>query len=110
MLSYNRKEQKSVDMPGHVYTIEELMLDDGFINYCLSTGTGVPLRWKNIIRHNPAQEKTFEEAKRLVLALHGGLSRPEVHRQIDIVRKQLDGRKNEAERAVEEGLVYPLHL
>ena len=90
-------------MPGHVYTIEELMLDDSFINYCLSTGTGIPLRWKNIIRENPAQEKTFDEAKRLVLALHGGLSRPEVNRQIEIVRRQLDGKKNDVELAVEEG-------
>jgi ferric-dicitrate binding protein FerR (iron transport regulator) len=91
-------------MPGHVFTIEELMLDDGFVNYCLSTGHAVPSRWKKIIRDHSSQEKTFEEAKRLVLALHGGLSRPEVNRQIEIVRRQLDGRKNEvAEPLVDAG-------
>jgi len=81
-------------MPGHIYTIEELMLDDSFIDYSLSKGTAMPARWRTIIRENPAQERTFEEAKRLVLALHGGLSRPEVNRQIEIVRKQIEGRKD----------------
>ena len=91
-------------MPGHVFTIEELILDDSFVNYCLSTGTAVPSDWKKIIRDHPDQEKTFEEAKRLVLALHGGLSRPEVNRQIEIVRRQLEGRKGEkAEPVVDAG-------
>ena len=84
-------------MPGHIYAIEELMLDDSFIDYCLSKGTSIPSRWRNIIRENPDQERTFEEAKRLVLALHGGLSRLEVNRQIEIVRKKIDGRKNKKE-------------
>ncbi len=79
-------------MPEHIYTIEELMLDDSFINYCLSTGAAVPSQWRNIIRDNPGQQKTFDEAKKLVLALHGGLSRPEVNRQIDIVRRKLKER------------------
>ena len=63
-------------MPGHIYTIEELMLDDSFISYCLSTGAAVPSHWRTIIRDNPGQQKTFDEAKKLVLSLHGGLSRP----------------------------------
>lgn len=79
-------------MPGHIYTIEELMLDDSFINYCLSTGSAVPSNWRTVIRDNPGQQKTFDEAKKLVLSLHGGLSRPEVNRQIDIVRRKLQER------------------
>jgi transmembrane sensor len=79
-------------MPGHIYTIEELMLDDSFINYCLSTGSAVPSLWRTVIRDNPGQQKTFDEAKKLVLSLHGGLSRPEVNRQIDIVRRKLQER------------------
>lgn len=79
-------------MPGHIYTIEELMLDDSFISYCLSIGAAVPSHWRNIIRDNPGQQKTFDEARKLVLSLHGGLSRPEVNRQIDIVRRKLKER------------------
>jgi len=90
-------------MPGHVYTIEELMLDDSFIDYCLSKGMAIPSRWKTIIRENPDQEKTFEEAKRLVLALHGGLSRPEVNRQIEIVRRQIEGKKDKKEAVAKDG-------
>ena len=98
-------------MPGHIYTIEELMLDDSFVNYCLSTGAAVPSRWRNIIRDNPAQEKTFEEAKRLVLALHGGLSRPGVNRQIEIVRQTIKGEERRRNGYTgEEGLPYPQHL
>lgn len=76
-------------MAAKLYTIEELMLDDSFINYCLSKGAAIPSGWRNIIRDNPGQQKTFDEARKMVLALHGGLSRPEVNRQIDIVRRQL---------------------
>ena len=91
-------------MPGHVYTVEELMLDESFIDYCLSKGSAIPSRWKNIIRENPAQQQIFEEAKRLVLALHGGISRPEVNRQIEVVRSRLEARKNKkAEPAGAEG-------
>ena len=82
-------------MKGRIYTIEELMLDDSFVNYCLSTGAAVSLHWKNIIRDNPEQEEIFNEAKRLVLALHGGLSRPEINRQIDYVRRQLQEKKKD---------------
>ena len=89
-------------MPGHLYTVEQLMLDESFINYCLSKGSTIPSRWKNIIRENPAQERTFEEAKRLVLALHGGLSRPEVNRQIEIVRGQLEAKNNKKAGPVKE--------
>src|SRR4030095_8039124 len=93
-------------MHGHIYTIEGLMLDDSFIDYCLSKGTAIPSRWRTIIRENSGQEKTFEEAKRLVLALHGGLSRPEVNRQIEIVRKQIEGRKdNKGEPLTKDGPV-----
>jgi transmembrane sensor len=81
-------------MAGHIYTIEELMLDDSFISYCLSTGAAVPSHWRNILRENPGQQKTFDEAKKLVLSLHGGLSRPEVNRQIDFVRRQLKERSD----------------
>jgi len=79
-------------MPQHIYTIEELMLDDSFISYCLSTGAAVPSHWRTIIRDNPGQQKTFDEAKKLVISLHGGLSRPEVNRQIEIVRRKLKER------------------
>jgi ferric-dicitrate binding protein FerR (iron transport regulator) len=89
-------------MPGHIYTIEELMLDDSFVDYCLSKGTAIPSRWRTIIRENPGQGKTFEEAKRLVLALHGGLSRPEINRQIEIVRRQIEGRKVGKEESMDE--------
>src|SRR5687768_4053680 len=94
-------------MKGHIYTIEELMLDDSFVSYCLSTGAAVSSHWKTIIRNNPKQEKTFDEAKNLVLALHGGLSRPEMNRQIEEVRRQLQQRKKE-EIVAQPGYEPPL--
>lgn len=79
-------------MPRPLYTIEELMLDNSFVDYCLSTGSAVPSRWLKIIRENPDQLVTFEEAKRLVIALHGGISKLEVNRQIEVVKKKLKER------------------
>jgi ferric-dicitrate binding protein FerR (iron transport regulator) len=86
-----------------MYTIEELMMDESFVAWCLATGAGVPSRWKEIIRDNPGQASTFEEAKRLVLALHGGLGKMEVNRQIEIVRQQLiqQGDNSSSEDALE---------
>ncbi len=83
-------------MKGHIYTVEELMLDASFVSYCLNNEAAASSHWKTIVNDNPDQETTFQEAKKMILALHGGLSRNEVNRQIEKVRQQLQERKLEA--------------
>lgn len=77
----------------HQYTVEELVLDNSFVNYCLDTCTSDSSHWKTIIRDHPEQQQVFEEARQWVLALHGGLSASEINRQIEKVRQQLQERR-----------------
>lgn len=76
-------------MEGHVYTVEELMLDESFVSFCLKKDTPTPSHWETIIRDHPEQTETFAEAKKLILLLHGGLSKSDVNREIENVRREL---------------------
>ena len=78
-------------MNGHLYTVEELMLDNSFISWCLADNPAS--HWNTVISDNPGQKAVFDEAKGLVMQLHGGISRDEVNRQIEEVRRLLHEQK-----------------
>lgn len=81
-------------MQTHIYTVEELMLDDSFVSWCLNNNdANVSSHWQTIIRDNPLQAEVFNEAKELIKLLRGGLSKNEVSRQIEKVRQELQQRK-----------------
>ncbi len=81
-------------MKGHIFSVEELMLDDSFVSWCLNDDLKISSHWPTIIRDNPEQEEIFTEATKLVKLLHGGLTPSEVNRQIEKVRLQLLERIN----------------
>ncbi len=80
-------------MQKHIYTVEELMLDESFVSWCLNDNTKISSHWQTIIKENQSQAEVFNEAKELIKLLHGGLSKNEVNRQIEKVRLQLQERK-----------------
>ena len=84
-------------MNGHIYSVEELLMDDSFVNWCLSGNQKASSHWVTIIQDNQEQAEIFKEAKELIKLLHGGLSENEIHRQIEIVRLQLNKRKDTEE-------------
>jgi transmembrane sensor len=52
-----------------IFSVEELMIDDSFCNYCLQKNEADILRWEEYTRVNPNEKETVEEAKQLVLGL-----------------------------------------
>ncbi|HKO80388.1 MAG TPA: FecR family protein, partial [Chitinophagaceae bacterium] len=52
------------------FSIEELIIDDSFVNYCFQSNQTDILFWEDYVKANPAQKETIEEAMRIVLGLH----------------------------------------
>ncbi|NQX39212.1 ferric-dicitrate binding protein FerR, regulates iron transport through sigma-19 [Pedobacter steynii] len=55
-------------------TIEELLNDTEFIDYCLTESQGIPDKWRQQLLHYPQNEKTFEKAKSYMRLLEGKMS------------------------------------
>ncbi len=54
-------------------SVEELVINDSFINYCLEKNDQDISYWHNYFKDYPDQQATIEEAKRLVIVLTGSL-------------------------------------
>lgn len=52
------------------FSIEELIIDDSFANYCFQSNEADILFWEDYVKTNPSQKETIEEAMRIVLGLH----------------------------------------
>lgn len=55
-------------MPDH-FSVEELVIDDSFINYCFSKNEADLSYWKQYIEEHPFEKEKIEEAKNIVLGL-----------------------------------------
>jgi ferric-dicitrate binding protein FerR (iron transport regulator) len=56
-------------MPDH-FSVEELIIDDSFANYCFQRNEADTLFWEGYVKTNPSQKETIEEAMQIVLGLH----------------------------------------
>ncbi len=56
-------------MPDHL-SVEELVIDDSFINYCFQKNEADSLYWGQYINDYPFETEKIEEAKQMVLGLH----------------------------------------
>ena len=52
------------------FSIEELIIDDSFANYCFQSNEEDILFWEDYVKANPSQKETIVEAMRIVLGLH----------------------------------------
>ena len=52
------------------FSIEELIIDDSFCNYCFQKNEADILYWEKYIRDYPSQKEKIEEAKQIALGLH----------------------------------------
>lgn len=52
------------------FSIEELVIDDSFISYCLQKNEADILHWQQYLRDHPLEKSKIEEAEQLVLGLH----------------------------------------
>lgn len=51
-------------------SVEELVINDSFYNYCFQNNEADILYWEDYVKTNPSQKETIEEAMRIVLGLH----------------------------------------
>ena len=56
-------------MPDHL-SVEELIIDDSFINYCFQKNEADSLHWEQYVSEYPFERKKIEQAKQMVLGLH----------------------------------------
>lgn len=56
-------------------SVEELIIDDSFHNYCFQKNRADIFYWEQFVRSNPSQKEKIEEAKKIVLGLHVMLQR-----------------------------------
>ncbi len=65
-------------MPNYLnYTIEELLLDDSFVHYCLGTNEEASAQWREWLAAYPEQEQKLEAARKLLFSLGIRLTREE---------------------------------
>ncbi|SIO07629.1 FecR family protein [Chitinophaga niabensis] len=51
------------------YEIEQLVINDSFINYCFNRNPSDTAHWKNYLSEHPEEAATFAEARELVLGI-----------------------------------------
>ena len=82
-------------MSNKVYTVEELVLDEGWLDFCLHSDSAYRPYWERIIELNPTQKITFEKAAELIQQLNGNLSEKEIVIQIGKIKSQLHSRSGQ---------------
>ena len=93
-----------------IYTVEELMLDDSFVSYCLDKNAVVKEFWDTEIELHSNQKAVFAEARYTIILLHGKLDDNEVNRQVEKIRKLVSGQEKNhfsIEKLQETGSLYP---
>jgi ferric-dicitrate binding protein FerR (iron transport regulator) len=70
-------------------SVEELVIDDSFINYCFQKNEADSLSWEQYIHDYPSEREKIEEAKQMVLGLH-------------VMLKQQYAKSNKNERLLKE--------
>jgi len=76
-------------MTNKKFTVEELMLDEGFLDFCLYEDSAYRPYWEHVIESNPQQKMIFEKAAANISLLNAGLSEKEILMQVEKVRNQL---------------------
>lgn len=76
-------------MDNKKYSVEELMLDEGYLDFCLHEDSAYRPYWERIIELNPDQKIVFEKAAANIRMLSGSLSEKEILLQVEKVRREL---------------------
>ena len=96
-------------MENKIYTVEELMLDEGFLDFCLYDDSAYKPYWEHVIERNPEQNEIFAKAHNNIRTLNGSLSNHEILFQIEKVKERIN--KIEANDTSSELLeITPLSL
>jgi len=77
-------------MENKIYTVEELMLDEGFLDFCLFDDSAYKPYWEHVIERNPEQNEIFAKARNNIRTLNGSLSNDEILFQIEKVKEHIN--------------------
>ncbi|MCC6289528.1 MAG: DUF4974 domain-containing protein [Chitinophagaceae bacterium] len=83
---------------------EELLADEGFINYCLGRNETDVKKWNKLILDNPADAVRLDELRTLVLLTSQGIQNIELKNQITELGRRID--LSEGEAVAITGSVY----
>ena len=73
-----------------IYTVEELLSDDSFIDYCLNAHSIYRDKWNELLSTNSDQRKYSEEARALLELLRPALSHSEIDAEVNKLRTVLN--------------------
>lgn len=79
-----------------MYTVETLLDDEDFIDYCLNYNSVHKTYWDAIITANPECYGVFEEAKAIIKTFGGGLSLHEINEEIHKIKREIASTNAEA--------------
>ncbi|TKK71878.1 DUF4974 domain-containing protein [Ilyomonas limi] len=80
-------------MTNNRFTVEELMLDDSFIGYCLGKDATDIEKWEAIINVHADYQNVFAEAKQLIILLNSGLTQNEIDKERQWIMNEILKRK-----------------
>jgi transmembrane sensor len=104
ILSFNKKAHNMQ----RIYTVEELMLDDSFLSYCIDKNSPWKSFWEKEIELYSTQKAIFAEARYTIILLHGKLDDNEVNRQVEKIKKMVSDQEKKHSSA--EKLQEPVFL
>jgi transmembrane sensor len=86
----------------HKYrTIEDLLKEESFINYCLRKNEQDVRYWENYIAENPGKKELVAEAVREYHLLFTALAQSDLEEQLSALKKRLAGTENESAPVIE---------
>lgn len=86
----------------HKYrTIEDLLKEESFINYCLRKNEQDVRYWENYIAENPGKKELVAEAVQEYRLLFTALAQSDLEEQLTALKKKLAGSENESAPVIE---------
>ena len=71
------------------YTVEDLLTDETFTDYCLNENSDHKIKWDNILAGNEHLQKTADEARQMHAILSPALPQREIDTEVNKIRQAL---------------------
>src|SRR5687767_9856469 len=89
----------------HKMTVEELLLDETFIDYCLNNNSEHKTKWEQLQAADPAMAIVMNEAKELLSVISPGLPAGEVEAELEKFKELFTAQPVSTTDFAEEALI-----
>lgn len=89
----------------HKMTVEELLLDESFIDFCLNNNSVHKTKWEQLHAADPAMAIVINEARELLSVISPGLSAGEVDSEVEKFKELFTSKPVIADDFAEEALI-----